>query len=107
MPEVAAPGDQGRRRENLALCFQEVLTAIVRLRSNRQKISDASSFRQQILDALRTAAQDARNRSGYTSEDVKIGSFAVVGFLDESILNSRNPLFSEWPRKPLQEELFG
>ena len=31
----------------------------------------------------------------------------MVAFLDESILNSRNPLFADWPRKPLQEELFG
>ena len=27
--------------------------------------------------------------------------------LDESILNSRNPLFADWSRKPLQEEMFG
>ena len=31
----------------------------------------------------------------------------MVAFLDESILNSQNPLFADWPRKPLQEELFG
>ena len=31
----------------------------------------------------------------------------MVAFLDESILNLRNPVFADWPRKPLQEELFG
>ena len=36
-----------------------------------------------------------------------MATLAVVGFLDESILNTRNPLFADWPRKPLQEELFG
>jgi type VI secretion system protein ImpK len=36
-----------------------------------------------------------------------MATLAVVGFLDESILVSRNPLFADWPRKPLQEELFG
>jgi len=30
-----------------------------------------------------------------------------VALLDESILNSQNPLFADWPRKPLQEEMFG
>jgi type VI secretion system protein ImpK len=30
-----------------------------------------------------------------------------VAFLDESILNLRNPIFAEWPRQPLQEEMFG
>jgi type VI secretion system protein ImpK len=30
-----------------------------------------------------------------------------VAFLDESILNSDNPAFHDWSRRPLQEELFG
>jgi type VI secretion system protein ImpK len=30
-----------------------------------------------------------------------------VAFLDESVLNSQNPIFAEWLRKPLQAELFG
>ena len=34
------------RTENLALHFQEVLTAIVRLRANRQAVSDAESLAQ-------------------------------------------------------------
>lgn len=95
-----------RRVENLALIFQELLTAIVRLRSNRQAVSDAESFRQQIRQAVRTADQEGR-RLGYTEEDTRLGIFAVVAFLDESILNLQNPVFSDWVRKPLQEELFG
>jgi type VI secretion system protein ImpK len=31
----------------------------------------------------------------------------VVAFLDESVLNSTNPVFSDWSRMPLQQELFG
>ena len=95
------------RTDNLPLIFQEVFTAIVRLRSNRQALSDAESFRFHMREALKTAAQEARNRAGYTSEDIRMATLAVVGFLDESILNARNPLFADWPRKPLQEELFG
>ncbi len=38
---------------------------------------------------------------------MRLATFAVVAFLDESILNSNNPLFTDWPRMPLQEELFG
>jgi len=30
-----------------------------------------------------------------------------VAFLDESILNLQQPVFANWPRKPMQEELFG
>jgi type VI secretion system protein ImpK len=100
---VAAP----RRRRNLALIFQEVLTATVRLRANRQAVSDPEAFRNHMRDALRMAAQEARNEAGYAAGDIKLATFAVVGFLDESILNSKNPVFANWPRRPLQEELFG
>jgi type VI secretion system protein ImpK len=100
------PSAVGRRAENLALVLQEVLTAIVRLRSNRQAVSDANSFRIHMREALKMADQDARKR-GYSGETMQLAIFAVVAFLDESILNSRNPLFGDWPRKPLQEELFG
>jgi type VI secretion system protein ImpK len=100
------PSPVARRTENLALMLQEVLTAIVRLRSNRQAVSDANSFRIHMREALKLADQEARKR-GYNSDAIQLAVFAVVAFLDESILNSRNPLFADWPRKPLQEELFG
>jgi type VI secretion system protein ImpK len=95
------------RTDNLALIFQEVLTAIVRLRSNRQELSDAESFRFYMREAIKTAIQEARNQAGYNADDIKMATLALVGFLDESVLNTRNPMFADWPRKPLQEELFG
>jgi type VI secretion system protein ImpK len=97
-----APG----RTENLGIYFQEVLTAIVRLRANRQTVTDAESFRYQMREALRAAGAEAQ-RAGYGMEDVKLAAFATVALLDESVLNSQNALFADWPRKPLQEEMFG
>ncbi len=94
------------RLENLALHFQEVLTAIIRLRANRQTVSNAESFRHHMREALRVAGGEAQ-RTGYPMEDVKLAAFATVALLDESILNSQNPLFADWSRKPLQEEMFG
>lgn len=95
------------RSENLALIFQEVLTAIVRLRSDRQEITDAESFRLRMRDALKAAIQEARSKGGYGTDDIKMATLALVGFLDESVLNTRSPMFVGWSRKPLQEELFG
>lgn len=95
-----------RRNESLALAYQEVFTAIVRLWANRQAVSDADSFRAQFREALRAAEQEGRNR-GYTPEDVQLGTFAVVAFLDESVLSNHNPVLANWSRLPLQEELFG
>ena len=91
---------------NLALAFQEVFTAIVRLRSNRQQVTNSEAFRGQMKQALQRAEQEARS-GGYKTEDVRQVLFAVVAFLDESVLGSRNPVFADWPRLPLQTELFG
>ncbi len=102
----AAAYSAERRRDNLALVFQEALTAIVRLRTNRQVVTDAELFRAQMRQALQAAGQEARKRA-YTGEQCRLAIFAAVSFLDESILNLQQPVFSQWPRKPMQEELFG
>jgi type VI secretion system protein ImpK len=90
---------------NLALIFQEALTATVRLRASRQRVDDAESFRANILALLQTAEQQSRT-AGYSEKVFRIALEAVVGFLDESILNSRNPSFNDWPRRPLTEQIF-
>ena len=95
-----------KRADNMALIFQETLTVIVRLRANRQRFGDPEVFRSQLRNALKAAETEGARR-GYAVEDVRVGTFAVVAFLDESILNSQNPIFADWQRKPLQEELFG
>lgn len=95
-----------RSLNNLALCFQEPLTAIVRVRSGRQQVHDAETFRDQIRRALQASMQEARTL-GCSSEMVQSAVFAVVALLDESVLNLQNPVFAEWARRPLQEELFG
>ncbi len=104
---AAAPGYTAeRRRENLALVFQEVLTAIIRLRSNRQVVTDPELFRGQMREALNAADQEGRKRA-YSQEQTRMAVFAVVAFLDESIMNLQQPVFAQWPRKPMQEEMFG
>lgn len=97
---------QMQRRSNLALSFQEIFTAIVRVRFNRQAVPSAESFREHMRNALRTASQEAMQK-GYNTDDVKLAAFAVIAFLDESVLASSNPVFSTWSRLPFQEELFG
>lgn len=95
-----------RRPENLALLYQEVLTAIERLRANRQGVTDANAFRHHTREALKLAASQSM-AAGYTADDVKLATFATVAFLDESVLNSQNPVFGDWVRQPLQAEMFG
>jgi len=105
-PPYPAAAADARRAENLALLFQEIFTVLERLRSDRQPVTDAASFRQQIKDALKQAQQESLKR-GYTQEDIKLAIFAVVAFLDESVQHLRQPVFRDWPKQLLQEELFG
>ena len=101
-PNASAASRSGQ----LALIVQELLTAIVRLRANRQGPTDAESFRAHLKQLIARADQDAR-QTGYAQGDVRYALYAVVAFIDESILNSAQPMFRDWPRRPLQDELFG
>ena len=94
------------RTNTLALIFQEVLTVVVRVRSGRQQVQDAEAFRNQIREKIRAAEQEAR-RHGFNDTEARMGILAAVAFLDETVLNAANPAFRDWPRLPLQEELFG
>ncbi len=94
------------RSGTLALALQEPLTAVARLRSRRQLAGDAEAFRSHIKNLLGQADASARS-AGYGSETVRLAVYATVAFVDEAVLNSALPAFSEWPQRPLQEELFG
>ena len=79
--------------DRLALLFQELLTAIVRIYANREQVPDLNGFRSQVLDALRAARKEARRR-GYSEEQARLAAFAVVAFLDESVRSSTNPVLA-------------
>lgn len=94
-----------RRLENLALAYQELFTGIERMRSNRLQVSDAAGFRNGVKEAMQRAMESAR-RAGYTDDSIGYAQYAVVAFLDESILNLRWPVFSDWPRQTLQHDIY-
>jgi type VI secretion system protein ImpK len=94
------------RRGQLALRLQEVFTAAARLRSGRDVTTDATAFRARIKQLLGMADREGR-QLGYAGNDVRLAIYAFIAFLDESVLNSAQPAFADWPRMPLQEEIFG
>lgn len=104
-PQRPAEGLGKRPQENLAFVYQEILTAISRLRSNRQRVDDANVFRQQIKAALKSAENDAVSK-GYLLDDARLTTYAIVAFLDESVQASHNPVFADWSRELLQQELY-
>ncbi|HTE46783.1 MAG TPA: DotU family type IV/VI secretion system protein [Gemmatimonadaceae bacterium] len=103
---MTAPLNETTRRGRLALALQEPLTTVARLRSNKQVAADADSFRTRIKQVLAAAEQDARGL-GYAAEDVRFALFAVIAFLDETVLNCGQAMFADWSRRTLQEEVFG
>jgi type VI secretion system protein ImpK len=94
------------RRGHLALLLEEVLTVICRLRTNKPVGSDPEVFRERVKKWLSRAARKAAE-AGYAEDTITMAGYAVIAFLDESVLNSPQAMFSEWPRRPLQEEIFG
>src|ERR1700724_666456 len=94
------------RSDTLALLYQNILTGIVRIQAGRQPLTDVETFRKRMKAALQEVEREA-NVAGYSSGEVRDGEFAVVAFLDETILSSREPKAEEWRKRPLNIELFG
>jgi len=94
------------KSDTLALLYQNILTGIVRIQAGRQPLTDVETFRKRMKAALQEVEREA-NVAGYSSGEVRDGEFAVVAFLDETILSSREPKAEEWRKRPLNIELFG
>lgn len=99
-------GGTERLGGRLALAFQEAFTVVVRLRDDRQVAADGDAFRRHVKQVLVAADREARD-AGYDPELVRLAVYAYIAFLDESVLNSPRSMFSDWPRQPLQVEVFG
>jgi len=94
------------RSDTLALLYQNILTGIVRIQGGRQPLTDVETFRRRMKAALQEVEREA-SAAGYGSAELRDAEFAVVAFLDEAILSSRDPKAEEWRKKPLNIELFG
>jgi type VI secretion system protein ImpK len=94
------------RTNSLALSFQDVITVVLRMRYGTQRVADAVGFRASIRKMIAAAVQEIRGL-GYSDASSHMALYAIIGFLDESVLNSQDPTFADWARRPLQEEMFG
>jgi type VI secretion system protein ImpK len=105
LPSVPVPTEVPvSKLDRLALLYEGILTAIVRVQTGRQQVQELEGFRTRMKQALREIASTAA-RKGYSAEDVQEANFAVVAFLDETVLTA-DPHATEWARKSLGEELF-
>jgi type VI secretion system protein ImpK len=95
-----------QRTNNLALAFQDVFTVVLRTRFNVQRWDRADRMRAAVRQMISVATQKAR-ALGYSDESAQMALYAIVGFLDESVLGSKDPVFADWSRQTLQEEITG
>ena len=101
MSEIAS------QTQNLASCYENAITIILRLSSiQRSTSANSQDFRASVRAALRAAMEQAKSL-GHSSEANQLAFFAVVALLDESVLKTQNPAFADWAQRPLQEEMFG
>jgi type VI secretion system protein ImpK len=68
-------------------------------------IGDPKEVRQRIHQLLAKMEADAK-KAGYASERIEDAKFALVGLLDEAILNSQWPGKADWRAVTLQQEMF-
>ena len=98
---MSDPAGSTKRTGNLASCYQEVLTAVLRVRSQRQVVQNSDTFRTQVRQLLQTAMGDARTL-GYNNQYIQMSLLVVVGFLDETVLNLGTGVVAE--RQAIVEE---
>ncbi len=99
MTEAANQIRSGRLAEIYSPCF----TLILQLRSSSH-FSDAETLRSNLLQVLNECEQNAR-RSG-SVQDAEDAKFALVAFVDETVLSSDWSMKSVWMSKPLQLQLY-
>jgi type VI secretion system protein ImpK len=91
--------------DRLALLYEGILTATLRVQTGRQQVQDPEDFRTRMKQALREIASTAA-RKGYSADDVQEANFAVVAFLDEAVLTA-DACAAEWAANSLGQDLFG
>jgi type VI secretion system protein ImpK len=98
--------DNSGRTQSLASCYENSITTVLRLGSQQLAVQQSQVFRTNIRASLKAAMEQAKTL-GYPSDMIQLSVFAVVAFLDESVLKLQSPVFSDWSQRPLQEEIFG
>ena len=93
-----------QKRKILSDIASECFILILQLRATNN-YGDASSLKNKINDLFLEFELKARN-SGYENEKIQQAKFALIAFLDESIISSSWEQKGEWLAEPLQLKLF-
>jgi type VI secretion system protein ImpK len=92
------------RKANLSEVCAEGFTLILHLRSSSEYGAE-SVLRQRITDLLNRVEREAKD-AGHDYEDIHNAIFALIAFIDETIIASNWSGKDSWLAKPLQLEFF-
>jgi len=90
--------------QRLAEVFAPCFTLILQLRAT-DAFGEPSMLRRRIKNLLDDAEREAL-RTGVSTDNIQAAKFALVAFIDETILSSNWPQKDEWVSTPLQLELY-
>ena len=71
-----------------------------------RELPDANALRARALE-LKSRFERESGEQGFAAADVDDAVFAMVAFLDQTVLNSTGPARDAWIGRPLQLELYG
>jgi len=94
----------GEKRKTLAELASESLILILQLRAT-DDYGNAESLKNRIIEMFDRFEHNARN-TGIDNEKVRLAKFALIAFLDETIISSSWNQKDSWLTEPLQLKIF-
>jgi type VI secretion system protein ImpK len=95
---------QKEKRKNIADLSSETLMLILQLRSTNN-YGDANTLKTRVSELFERFERDARS-AVIDNEKVRSAKFALVAFLDETIISSTWAQKDEWLAEPMQIKMF-
>lgn len=95
---------QKEKRKNIADLSSETLMLILQLRSTNN-YGDANTLKTRVSELFERFERDGRS-AGIDNEKVRSAKFALVAFLDETIISSTWAQKDEWLAEPMQIKMF-
>lgn len=95
---------QQQKRNSIADLSSETLMLILQLRSTNE-YGNAATLKSRVADLFDKFEREGRT-AGIDNEKVRLAKFALVAFLDETIISSSWTQKDEWLAEPMQIKLF-
>lgn len=95
---------QKEKRKSIADLSSECLMLILQLRATNN-YGDAATLKDRVSELFEKFERDART-AGIDNEKVRYAKFALIAFLDETIISSTWSQKDEWLAEPMQIKLF-